>query len=55
MYTDAEYSLRQKIYEDRITSFANITNFVPDVNNFTDWTEEEIKSKLWPSKGLSQL
>lgn len=46
VYTDAEYSFRQKLYEERIASFVNITDFVPGVNNFTDWTEDEIKSKL---------
>ena len=46
VYTDVEYTIRNKLYEDRIASFANITDFVPGVNNFTDWNEEEIKSKL---------
>jgi hypothetical protein len=39
-YTDAELPFRRAVYEAKIASFSSITNFVPGVNNFTDWTEE---------------
>ena len=48
VYTDAEYSFRRGIYQARVEGFAKITDYVPGVNNLTDWTQEEINS-------LSQL
>lgn len=37
-YTDEQKIIRKKIYEDRIATFATITDFTPGVNQFTDMT-----------------
>lgn len=37
-YTDSEYAFRWGVYNATIANFPNIVNFVPGVNNFTDWT-----------------
>ena len=35
---------RKQIYEDKLAIFAGITEYTPGVNNFTDWTQEEINA-----------
>ncbi len=35
-----EIIMRKQLYDSRIYSFAQIIDYTPGVNNFTDWTEE---------------
>jgi len=38
-YSPSEYATREVIYNQNIANFANVVNFIPGVNNFTDWTQ----------------
>lgn len=42
---DAEYQMRKQVYEARILTYPSIKDYTPGVNNFTDWTEEELTCK----------
>ena len=43
-YNATEYAAREIIYNAKIASFSNIVSFTPGINQYTDWTDEEIKS-----------
>lgn len=40
VYNEQQKVFRKDVYDTKIAGFANITTFVPGVNNFTDWTED---------------
>lgn len=42
-YEGQEYAFREATYNANVADFANVVNFVPGVNEFTDWTEDEKK------------
>ena len=37
-YTNEEYPIRKNIYDNRISSYSNITAYQPGINNMTDWS-----------------
>lgn len=37
-YSTQEYAQRKQIYTDRISSFENITEYKPGVNERSDWS-----------------
>ena len=43
-YSEEEYPYRRDIYDQRIASFEDITEYTPGVNNKTDWTHSEIQA-----------
>ena len=50
-YSEAERKVREEIYNRRISEFANIKGYTPEVSPLTDATEEELKSKLYKYSG----
>lgn len=42
-YEGQEYAFREATYNANVADFANVVNFVPGVNEFTDWTADERK------------
>ena len=53
-YSLEELPVRQEIYETRISHFSEMTEYQPNVNNMTDWTQEEI-DQLKGIKNLSDF
>ena len=43
-YNEFEVAMREKIYNKKVESFANITGYIPRVNKLTDFTDEELRS-----------
>ncbi len=45
-YNSVEAASRKTIYDARVAILKTITVYTPAVNNFTDWSDDELKSNL---------
>lgn len=57
-YSASEYTTRQNLYDSRVTGLivtGTTYNMTAAVNNFTDWTAEELQSKPYKYYRITRI